>query len=132
MPQLQTVTIKDRASTPVDHVFTPRDVTNNVGTVVESTGTPIGDRQIRVGLTKTPSRKFKVKLDLALPVVQTQTVNGVSSPTVVRVTYVNVVFTFDETSTEQERKDAVGLLQNSLAPGVTLINDTVIGLQGVY
>lgn len=41
-------------------------------------------------------------------------------------------FQFDASSTEQERKDLVGLIQNSLDPAKTLINDAVVKLEGVY
>lgn len=132
MPQLQNLVLTDRAATPVAHTFTPRDVTGNVGAVVESTGVPIGDNRVTVELRRTPAGKYKGALKGTFPVVQTQTINGVSSPVVVRTAYATVEFTFDPTSTEQERNDAVGMIQSSLDPAQVLVNDTLIKLQGVY
>lgn len=132
MPQLQNLVLKDRQTTPVDHTFIPRDVRQNVGTVVESNGVPVGNSRYSVSLRQTPSGNYKAELKLAVPIVVTQTVNGVSTPVVARTSYVDAVFTFDKTSTEAERNNAVGMFADSLAPSKVLVNDLVVKLQGVY
>jgi len=132
MPQLQNLVLTDRAATPVNHTFTPINIdANGVGVVAETGGVPIGEAKYTLQNRRVNGR-FKVQLKLSVPVVQTQTINGVSTPTVVRTAYVDSVFTFDSTSTEQERKDLVGLFQSSLDSSKTLVNDTVVKLQGVY
>lgn len=132
MPQLQNLVLTDRATTPVSHTFVPREITNGVGAVVESSGVPVGDSRFTVSLRQTSSKKYVGVLKLAVPVVQNQTINGVTSPVVVRTAYAEATFTFDSTSTEQERKDAIGMFYSSLAPTATLVNDTLVKLQGVY
>lgn len=133
MPQLQTTVLTDRSTpTPVNHTFVPRDIVGNVGTVTESSGVPVGNSNLSVSLRKTPSGKFKGVVHLAAPVVQTETINGVGRPTVVRTAYASCEFTFDESSTEQERKDLVGMFASALDSSKTLVNDTLIKLQGVY
>ena len=132
MPQLQNLVLTDRAATPVNHTFTQINIdANGVGVVAETGGVPIGEAKYTLQNRRVNGR-FKVQLKLSVPVVQTQTINGVSTPTVVRTAYVDSVFTFDSTSTEQERKDLVGLFQSSLDSSKTLVNDTVVKLQGVY
>lgn len=132
MPQLQTLVLTDRTpTTAVDHTFQPRDIKSGVGSVVESSGVPIGDKRFTISLRQVNSR-YRAQMQLAVPVVQTQTINGVSTPVVVRTAYADVTFTFDNASTEQERTDLVGMLQSSLAESKTLVNDTVVKLQGVY
>lgn len=131
MPQLANVVLTDRATTPVNHTFTPENIVGNVGYLVESSGVPIGDRRFSVTQGKTATR-YKPKLQLTLPVVQDQTVNGITSPTVVRTAYVDVQFNFDPKSTPQERKDAVGMIYSSLAAGKAVIEDVVVNLQGVF
>lgn len=55
MPQLQNIVLTDRATTPVNHTFVPRDIDRNgVATVVESTGVPVGENQLSISLTRTP------------------------------------------------------------------------------
>jgi len=133
MPQLQNLVLTDRAATPVAHTYTPREVTRDqVGVVVESTGVPIGDNRFQIGLRRTPEGRTKVAIKGVFPIVQTQTINGVSSPVVVRTAYCDITFSFDGTSDEQERKNVVGLIYSALAPGATLVNDTVTKLQGVF
>lgn len=132
MPQLQNLVLQDRAATPANHTFVPRDIRGEVGTVIESTGVPIGNSRYSVSLKKTPSGKFKATLNLAVPIVQTQTVNGVDSPVVVRSGYANCEFVFDETSTLQERKDVVGMFMSSLDSAKTLVDSVVTKLEGVY
>lgn len=133
MPQLQTLVLKDRTTpTAVDHTFVPREIQGNVGYVAESAGSPIGDNRVAVGLQKTSSGKFKATVRLTMPVVQTQTINGVTSPVVVRTAYAETVFTFDASSTEAERNNIVGMLADAFGTGKVLVNDTVVKLQGVY
>jgi hypothetical protein len=132
MPQLQNLVLTDRAATPVNHTFTPRDIVQGVGTVVESTGVPIGDGRVSVQLRQTAEGRYKATLRGSFPIVQNQTVNGVVLPVVVRTSYCDITFTFDKSSTEQERKDVAGMMMSSLDPAKVLVNDTVVKLQGVY
>lgn len=132
MPQLQNLVLTDRAGTPVNHTFTPRDVVDNVGTVVESSGVPVGENTFSVSLRQTQTGRHKATLQLVLPIVQTETINGIGNPKVVRVARASVTFDFASSSTEQERKDCVGMLESALASSKVLVNDTVVKLQGVY
>lgn len=133
MPQLTNLVLKDRKATPVDHTFTPRDIVAGVATVAESSGIPLGDNRISVSLNRrNASGRFKPTVKFTFPIVQTQTVNGVSTPVVVRTAYADVTFNFDQTSSEAERNDVVGMVADSLGSTKVLINDTVVKLQGVY
>ncbi|AFN37813.1 capsid protein [Enterobacteria phage C-1 INW-2012] len=133
MPQLQTLVLKDRAATPVNHTFAPRDITNNVGKVVESSGVPVGEKTYTISVRQTPENgRFRVQLRMAVPTVQNQDVGGIINPIVTRTAYVDATFTFDRTSTEQERKDIVGMFQDSLDPSKALVNGALINLEGVY
>lgn len=131
MPQLSNLVLKDRATTPVDHTFTPLDIQQGVGVVVESSGVPIGDRRFSVSLSKTANNRYKPSIKMSIPVVQDATVNGVTKPTVVRTLYADLTFNFPSDSSEQERKDAVGMLQSGLDAG-KWTNDVLVKLQGVY
>jgi len=134
MPQLASTTLTDRTpTTPVVHTFTPRDIVSGVGTVIETSGVPIGNSRLSVSLSQTASSgRYKAIVKLARPVVATQVVNGVSTPVVVRTAFADLTFTFDSTSSEQERNDIVGMLADALGTSKTLINDVVVKLQGVY
>lgn len=124
--------ITDRATTPVNHTYSP-DGTDGNGVHVwsEKTGVPAGNPKFTARLSKT-SAGYKIQLKLQLPVVQTQTINGVSSPTVVRTAYVDSTITFSRLSSDQERKDAIGLFASSLAASQTQINDMLVNLSDVY
>lgn len=132
MPQLQNLVLTDRASTPVNHTFTPLDIQNGVGAVVESTGVPIGNNKFTIGLSKSASNRYKATANLTVPIVVNETINGVTRPAIARTGYAQVTFTFDESSSEQERKDLVGMLASSLDASKALVNDTIVKLQGVY
>ncbi len=132
MPQLQNLVLKDRAATPASHTFVPRDIRDNVGTVVESSGVPIGESRVSVSLRKSGSERYKANVKLVIPVVQDQTVNGVVTPAVVRTAYANIEFDFAASSTTQEREDVQGMVESAMAKTQTLIHDAVVGLQGVY
>lgn len=132
MPQLQTVTLTDRTpGTPATIVFTPRDIVQGVGTVVNASGVPVGEKKLTVTSRKAQSR-YHGELRLTIPVVATETINGVSRPMVVRTAYVTIKTSFDEKSSTQERADAIGMTMSALAPGVTLVDGALVGLEGVY
>ena len=133
MPQLQNLVVLDREATPVSHTFTPRNISDGVGEVVESSGVPIGENAVTVSLRRTaPANRYKAVVKGRFPIVQTQTVNGVSTPVVVRTANAELTFSFDATSTEQERKNVVGMMANALDPSKVLVNDLLTKLQGVY
>lgn len=132
MPQLQSIVLTDRSTpTPVNRTFAPRDGADGVGTTANVSVTPIGAERFSVS-NKQTGTKFKGELRLVVPVVQTETINGVSRPVVVRTAYVTLLTSFDISSTEQERKDAIGMLQSSLDPTKILVNDALIKTEGVY
>lgn len=132
MPQLQDLVLTDRKATPVNHTFTPRDITNGVGQVAESSGIPLGDNRVSISLSRNGNGRYKPVVKFTFPVLQTETINGVSKPVVVRTAYAELHFNFDQTSTEAERNDVVGMVSSALATTKVLINDTVVKLQGVY
>lgn len=132
MPQLQNLVLTDRAGTPVNHTFTPVGIdSNGVGTVEETNGVPIGSPKFTIA-NKRVNGRFKITTKLVVPVVQTETISGVSRPVVVRTAYVDATFTFDGSSSEQERKDCVGMYMSGLDPAKVLVNDTLVKLQGIY
>jgi hypothetical protein len=133
MPQLQSLVLTDRTPvTPVNLTFVPRDIdAKGVGSVVNSAGTPIGEKRCSVSMTKRNNR-YHGEVRLSLPVVVTETINGVASPIVVRTAFVSLSATFDEKSTEQERNDAIGMMSSALATGKVLVNDALVKLEGVY
>lgn len=130
MPQLQNLVLTDRATTPVAHTFVPRDITDGVGMVVESTGVPVGESRFSISFKR--NTRLKSRMLLVVPVVQTQTINGISTPIVVREAIADVTFTFDPASTESERNNLVGMLSSALDVSKTLVNDTIVKCQGVY
>lgn len=131
MPQLQNLVIADGETTPVTHTFVPRDIVSGVGTVVEAGATPIGENRITVSMKKAGTR-YKGELRITMPVVATETINGVSRPTIVRTAYGSLSVSFDEKSTMQERKNLVTLIASALNPNRVLVNDALVNLQGVY
>jgi len=132
MPALQSISINDRATpTPVAHVFQPRDVQNGTGLVVSNSGVPVGEEKLTVSMRKSAS-KFRGKLTLTVPVVQTETVNGISIPVAVRTAYATLDVAFDDTSSTQERTNLIGMLADALGTSKTLVHNTLVGLEGVY
>lgn len=134
MPQLANLVLTDRAGTPVNHTFVPESnpATTGVASVAEYSGVPFGNNRVALSLNKTPTGRFKAKLAFSFPVVQTETVNGISNPKLVRTAFADLTFTFADNSSEQERKDAVGMVQSSLDAAKTMVNDMLVKLQAVY
>lgn len=132
MSALANVVINDRAATPVAHTFIPQGLVGTVATFVESTGSSVSDPKLTIKWTESQTGRRRVTLTLRKPIVQTQTINGVSTPLKVREGEIVVTANFDPTSTEQERADCVGLMANAMASTQTLINDTLVKNQGMF
>lgn len=94
--------INDRAATPVAHTYSPDgDDINGVHIYSEKTGVPAGNPRFTASLKRTGG-KYRGSLRLQVPVTQTQVINGVSSPVIVRTAYVELSTTFDELSTDRK------------------------------
>lgn len=133
MPNLQNVILTDRQATPVAHTFTPRSLEKGVATVIkaDASGLPISEMRYSIS-TRRANGRIRTSVKFAVPIVQTEIINSVSRPIVVRESYVDVTFNFHETSTEAERNNVVGMFADSLAPTKILVNDTIVKAQGVY
>lgn len=127
MPQIADVVLNDSVD---DRTFTPRDITAGVATLIESTGVPVGDNRLTVSLVRTSSGRYKTTYKFALPQVQDVTVNGIVKPTIVRTAYVDVVMTFDESSSQSERGEAVKLTESLL--GHSMVWDVSSWLKSLY
>lgn len=130
MAQLQNLVLKDRKA--ATRTFVPRDIRNGVGEVVETTGVPVGESRYSISLRKTPTGRYKATIKFVNPIVQDVTVNGVTKPEVVRTAFATLDFDFAPTSTTLERDNFVGMLESSLAKTATLVDKTLINLEGVY
>lgn len=131
MPQLAPVTLTDRESTPVDHVFSPQEINDNVGILVNTDGVPVGNERLGVSLRYTGNR-YKATLTLQVPVVGEEVINNVSSPKILRTAYVEATFSFANTSTLRERKNVVGMFADALGTDQPLIDAVLTKLQNVY
>ncbi len=132
MAARSTVILQDREATPVSHSFSPDgDDANGVHVFSEKTGVPIGNSRLTASL-RNSNGKYRPSLRLQVPIVQTQTINGVSSPVVVRTAYADLTFTFDASSTEQERENVTGMLADALLADQTMINDLIVNLSDIY
>lgn len=124
--------VNDRAGTPVAHTFSPDgDDANGVHVFSEKTGVPAGNARFTAQLRYSKG-KYRPTTRLTVPIVQTQTINGVSAPVVVRTAYIELSATFDALSTTQERADAIGMFANSLSASQTMINDMIVNLSDIY
>lgn len=124
--------INDRAATPVAHTYSPDgDDANGVHVFTEKTSVPAGNPRFTASHSFS-NGKYRPKLKLSVPVVQTQTVNGIASPVILRTAYATVEFTFDALSSEQERKDCVGLMANALSASQTQIDNLLVKLEDIW
>jgi hypothetical protein len=132
MPQFAPTVLKDRASPRADHTFKPRDVTNGIATFVESTGVPIGERRLTYSRNRTAQGREKVSIKLAMPVVQNAVVGGVSKPTVVRTAYAELNFSFDGSSTQEERDEVVSFIHDLTDWDHVVTQGVAVLLEGIY
>lgn len=129
MPQLAPIVFTDDQGD--SHTFTPNGMSNGVATLVQSTGVPIGNKRLTVASTQTQTGKLKTSIKLAVPVVQDVVSAGISKPTVVRTAYVDIVFTFDNTSSDMERGHLWSMVK-ALFSNSPLLTDVVVTPSQLY
>jgi len=133
MGALTSVVLTDRAATPVNHTFTPRGHEDkDGGRFVKAGASPIGDYILTVVPTTSSAGRKKVNYKLSIPVLQQQTVNGITSYVVVRTARANVSFDFAADSTSQERKDLCGMISSGLASTQTFLMGTVVDGEAIW
>lgn len=131
MAQATSIVVNDRAATPVAHTYAPREVTTGLARFVEANTVPIGEKELSIRWRRSAGRYY-TRVMLTAPALVTETVNGVSVPTVPRTALIDATFRFDDTSTEQERKDAVGMFANALAASQGVVMGTLVSLEGIW
>lgn len=131
MPAFAAIALTDRQPTPATHTFVPFDQANGVAELRVPGTSPIADKKLTIS-RRLSANRYRVKTVLSVPIVQTEVINGISRPVVVRTGYGEFTFTFADSATEQERNDLEGMLADSLGVAKTLIHGVVVGNQGIY
>lgn len=136
MPQMQPLVLTDKHDPATPHTFIPKGQTAGVTTLVESTGTPLGDRRITISQVSNTAGRVKTVVKLALPVVQDATVNGVSRPTVVRTNYADITMNIDPGSNALERADLAAFISEIFnadhAGAGSKLKPVFVDLEGLY
>jgi hypothetical protein len=132
MAQAATITVNDRAATPVAHAFKPRDVDTGIAIFAESASVPLGDKIITLRWRKAENGRRYCRLMLTSPTLVDELINGVVVPKVVRTALVDATFRFDGTSTAQERMNTIGMFANALASSQALVMSTLVDFEGVW
>lgn len=131
MAARQNLILTDRATTPANHTFVPSGDKGDVHIFEEKTEVAAGNPNFTISLRKGTSR-FTAVIRMAIPVVQTQVINGISNPVVVRTTYIDFKVTYADTSLLQERKDAIGMFTSSLGASQTQVDDLLTKLTDMW
>lgn len=99
MPQLVNVTLNNGTK---DIVYTPQQIVGNVASLIDPSPTISGAGQLSNSVRRSASRR-KTTVKLQVPVLGSETVNGISREVVLRKAYATVEFDFAIESTTAER-----------------------------
>lgn len=133
MPAHTTLTIDDRESTPVAHAFSPYGTgPNGEALWAETSSVKIGENQLSMSNRRLPNGNYAVKAVLTMPVLVTETINGVDRSVVERVARATLNFTYHKSSTLQERKNLVGIAYGLLSGSLTAADDVLTGLEAIW
>lgn len=122
MPDIDTIVVPDAAATPVNHTFTKVKVNGDSAYFVEQSSTSALGYWTLVMTQRAPlagqtEKLYRSKMSLAIPVVSSETINGIARPRLEYTLRTNVEHIVPAESTLQNRKD-----QRKLAVGIQ--NDT--------
>lgn len=131
MPALGSVVVNDRETSPVTHTFTAYSRKSPNAVVLREAGTvPVADSFIHLSLERIADGSIKGTYKLTVPIVQTETLNGLTSVKQIRQSMAAVELRFSGQSTVQERKNVLGMLAESFAASETVINDAFMNAEG--
>jgi len=132
MPALTSISVLDRESTPLAHVYVPSAPDGDVQQFRVSSGVPFGAETLSISSRITATGIRKVQVRLVDPVIATETINGVDSSKLLRDARITVSLSFAAESTLQERENAVGKCANLLAESQTFMDAVLTDLEGMY
>lgn len=135
MPTFQNIVLADATTpTPVNHTLTPQNNEAGVALVAEASSTKVGETRLSITpkFKRGGGKKFLTDVLFTVPVTATETINGISVPKVVRNAVISATFSFDEMSTEQERKDCIAMFRSALDPSKPLLMTTLTKVEGIY
>jgi len=134
MPNLVNLTVNNGESTPVAQVFKPDYIDPKTGVAhlyVPGASSAKGNMKLTLS-RRLSGGKYRIRVKLEMPTVVTETINGVSVDKVAYVAFADTQLTFDEGSTEAERKDVIALMANTLSHSDTLVTGVLVDLEGIY
>lgn len=116
--QIASISVIDRAATPVTHNFVFRDADSGKVTLAEprATGSYVGENQLQLSNRTTPSRRNKGEIKLSFPKVVTEVINGVSVDKVLGTSFITITTDWHESFTETERNVNLGLAEKLVGP----------------
>lgn len=132
MPTISAMTLSDRGSPVVAHNFLPVKQEGEFTYFRSNGSTPLGDKTLRVRITALKSGARAVEVKLEVPVVVTETINGVSRSKRERISYVQATFTFPSDSSSQERADTVGMFADALKTANANMNAVLINNESFW
>lgn len=132
MPQISSIVVADRATpTPVNHTFGFADKVPGKALFREAASVGIGDKVITVSWRQSADKRY-ARVMLTVPVLVTETVNGVAMPKVRNVDLIDCTFRFSRIGSAQERKDLIGMFANALASTQTGLMGVLVDGEGVW
>jgi hypothetical protein len=128
--QITTITVNDSNAT--SHDFIPVSKEAGITTFEEKSSTSSkGFWPLTVSLAENAtSGVSRFLMRIKVPVVQTETINGVDNPKVVRMAMAEVRLSYDSGSSLAERQDLNAIVQNLLASAA--IKDVCENLNNLY
>jgi hypothetical protein len=132
MPAIASFGVSDGAATPVNHIFNPNGIVNDVAKFLESGTYAIGNKEMSFSVRRSPQTgKFTVVQKFTVPIVVEPIVNGIGEPRIARVARGELTLTFDQTSTRQERLDFLRMFTNGTRTG-TIGEKVAVDLENVW
>ncbi len=124
MADFTTITVNDREDTPVAHSFVPASRPSGDSVLFKEAGVvPLGDSTVTARVTRLPNGSYRCRLVLKVPNLGTRVADGITNYELLDEAYAETVFRFSARSTEQQRKNVIGMHANMLAASVTPVND---------
>jgi len=119
---ITTIVVPDAAATPVNHTFSPVKVNGDSAVMLEkSSSSSLGywplTLQQRSPVAGQTEKLYRTKINLAIPIIYTEVINGVNRPSLGYTMRANVEFVIPADATLQNRKDlrklVVGILNDA-------------------
>lgn len=131
MATFSNITVNDRETSPVAHVFVATSRPSGDSVLLKEAGVvPAGDSTMVARVQRMGDGSYRCRLTTKIPVIGTRVADGITEYLLLDEAFAETIYRFSSKSTLQQRKNVIGIHANAMAAAITTVNDAFTKVEG--